>query len=274
VSRRGRLGDPPRPPATSLTRRFVFHVKAEGLPPPVVAKLLGLVERYRLSDRQRAQLDAILLAVAADERSPTTVRDPARAVDVHLADSLVALEVGAVAGARKMADLGSGAGFPGLAVAVALPDVELRLVESQTRKCVFIEGLLACAAVANASVVCARAEEWGEGLGSNDVVLARALAAPTVVVEYAAPLLRVGGTLVDWRGRREPGAERLGLHAASQLGLDLIEIRRVEPYEGARDHHLHIYLKGCETPSGFPRRAGIARKRPLSRGAAPRRDQR
>ena len=81
----------------------------------------------------------------------------------------------------------------------------------------------------------------GEGLGANDVVLARALAPPPVVLEYAAPLLRVGGALVDWRGRREPEAERSGLDAAEQLGLELAEIRHVEPYEGARDHHLHVY---------------------------------
>jgi 16S rRNA (guanine527-N7)-methyltransferase len=241
----------------------LFHVKAEGLPAPAIVKLDGLVERYRLSGRQRSQLEAILLAVATDERSPTAVRDPAQATDMHLADSLVALDVGVLASAKRIADLGAGAGFPGLALAVALPDTELCLVESQARKCVFVEGLLTRAGIANAHVVRARVEEWNEGLGVNDVVLARALAAPAVVVEYAAPLLRVGGALVDWRGRRESGAERLGLDAARQLGLDLVEIRHVEPYEGARDHHLYIYLKQRETPSGFPRRVGMARKRPL-----------
>ncbi len=248
--------------------------ESEGPVAPASPKLDGLVERYRLSAAQRSQLEAILLAVATDERSPTTVRDPATAVDVHLADSLAALEVEVLTGARTIADLGAGAGFPGLALAVALPAAEVRLIESRARKCRFMEGLLAQAEVANARVVCARVEEWKEGLGANDVVLARALATPAVVVEYAAPLLRVGGSLVDWRGRREPEPERLGSDAARQLGMDLDEIRHVEPYAGARDHHLHIYLKSRETPGGFPRRAGIARKRPLSRGAALDRDQR
>lgn len=240
-------------------------MKSEGLSDPAAAKLDGLTERYRLGESRRAQLGAILLALASDERSPTTVRDPVRAVDVHLADSLVALELGALSSAEKIADLGAGAGFPGLALAVALPAAELSLIESQARKCAFIEGLLARAEVSNACVVCARAEEWAEGLRANDVVLARALAAPAVVAEYAAPLLRLGGRLVEWRGRREAEAERVGLAAAQQLGLDLTEIRRVEPYDGARDHHLHVYLKDRETPSGFPRRAGMARKRPLAR---------
>jgi 16S rRNA (guanine527-N7)-methyltransferase len=239
-------------------------VKAEGLPAPATAKLDSLVERYQLSTRQRVQLEKILLALAADERAPTTVRDSARAVDIHLADSLVALGVEAISSAKRIADLGSGAGFPGLALAVVLPAAQLCLVESQVRKCAFMEGLLARAAVANARVVGARAEEWEEGMGANDVVLARALAAPAVVIEYAAPLLLLGGALVEWRGRREPAGERSGLAAARQLGLELAEIRRVEPYEGAQNHHLHIYLKKRETPSGFPRRTGMARKRPLA----------
>lgn len=228
------------------------------------APLKRLQERYGLSEYQCDQLEAILRGLARSDRAPTTVRDPASAIDVHLADSLVALELDVLSAAQKIADLGSGAGFPGLALAVALPGVEFRLVESQARKCAFIEGLRAAAGIANADVVRARAEEWVEGTGTNDVVLARALAGVGIVVEYAAPLLRVGGTLVDWRGRRDLLAERPGLEAARQLGLELTEVRHVKPYGGARDHHLHVYVKDRDTPAGFPRRAGVARKRPLA----------
>ena len=237
---------------------------AEGLAAPAAEKLESLAERYHLAERQWTLLAAILRAVAADELSPTAVRDPVRAADVHLADSLAALEVNAVGGARRIADLGAGAGFPGLALAVALPGAEIRMVESQARKCAFMEGLCARVGVTNALVVCSRLEEWAEGIGANDVALARALASAAVVVEYAAPLLRVGGTLIEWRGRRKPEAERAGRSAAAQMGLELAEVRLVEPYEGARDHHLHVYVKNRETPSGFPRRAGMARKRPLA----------
>jgi 16S rRNA (guanine527-N7)-methyltransferase len=192
------------------------------------------------------------------------VRDPAKAVDVHIADSLVALELDVLRTAHTIADLGAGAGLPGLALAIALPRGALWLVESQRRKCSFMEELCVASGVMNAQVVCVRAEEWMEGIGSNDVVLARALAGSSVVLEYAAPLLRVGGTLVDWRGRRDAEAERLASSAAGQLGLELAEIRHVDPYEGARNHHIHVYVKHRETPVGFPRRVGVARKRPLA----------
>jgi 16S rRNA (guanine527-N7)-methyltransferase len=222
-----------------------------------------LAERYGLVEGQQSRLAVILRELADDELAPTTVRDPMHALDVHLADSLVALELAPVRGARTLVDVGAGAGFPGLALAVALPGSEVVLVESRARKCAFIERVCAAAEVENACVVCARVEEWREGVGCGDVVMARALAAQPVVLEYAAPLLRLGGVLVDWRGRRDAGEEAAATAAAEELGLRLSEIRRVEPYDGARNHHLHVYEKVRETPVRFPRRAGMARKRPL-----------
>jgi 16S rRNA (guanine527-N7)-methyltransferase len=230
----------------------------------VVALLGDLAARHGMSHRQVEQLGSILAALAGDELAPTTVREPAPAIDVHLADSLVALELEVVREAKRIADIGAGAGFPGLPLAVALPGAEVRLVESQARKCGFIEGVVASSRVENAKVVCARAEQWPEGLGANDLVLARAVAAQPVVLEYAAPLLCLGGALVDWRGRRNPEEERSATAAAEQLGLRLESIQRVQPYVGVRDHYLHVYLKSDETPERFPRRVGMARKKPLA----------
>ncbi len=228
------------------------------------ALLSGLAARHGLSTGQVDQLGTILRALASNEFAPTTVRDPVHALDVHLADSLVALELEVVREAGRIVDIGAGAGFPGLPLAVALPGAELRLVESQARKCDFIEDVVASSEITNAEVVCVRVEQWPKGVGSNDLVVARAVAAQPVVLEYAAPLLRLGGTLVDWRGRRDPEEERLAAAAAELLGLRLESIQRVEPYEGVRDHHLHVYLKAQETPERFPRRAGMARKKPLA----------
>jgi 16S rRNA (guanine527-N7)-methyltransferase len=225
--------------------------------------LEGLGARYRLNDHQQGQLGLILEELERDRHAPTAVRDATRALDTHLADSLAALELDAIHDAQAIADLGAGAGFPGMALAIALPGAEVRLIESQRRRCEFLERLCAVAEIENVRVVWARAEEWSEGLSANDAVVARALASQSTVLEYAAPLLRSGGTLVDWRGRRVSEDESSALRAAQELGLRLSEIRRVEPFEGARDHHLHVYLKVRDTPERFPRRAGMARKRPL-----------
>ncbi len=230
----------------------------------VESLLTGIAVRYGLLQGQVDQLGSILTALASNELAPTTVRRPEHALDVHLADSLVALELEVVREAGRIADIGAGAGFPGLPLAVALPSAEVRLVESQARKCGFVEGVVADGGIANVEVVCARAEQWSEGVGVNDLVAARAVAAQPVVLEYAAPLLRLGGALVDWRGRRDPEEERSAAIAAELLGLRLESIQRVRPYEGVRDHHLHVYLKVEETPGRFPRRAGMARKKPLA----------
>lgn len=217
-----------------------------------------------MSEAQLATLGRVLAVLADDEHAPTTVRAPREASERHLADSLAGLDIDLInKDDRDLADLGAGAGFPGVALAVALPGARVRLVESQRRKCEFLERMLAAAEIENVSVVCARAEEWKEGLSSNDVVLARALAAQPVVLEYAAPLLRLGGALVDWRGRRDADEEQAATKAARELGMELREIRHVRPFADATDRHLHVWLKTGETPERFPRRAGIARKRPL-----------
>ncbi len=216
-----------------------------------------------LSAAQQQQLTGVLELLERDEHAPTTVRAPEEAARTHVADSLAALGLDVVLDARQIADLGSGAGFPGLALAVALPDAHVSLVESQRRKCEFLARVCTATAIENASVVCSRAEEWREGASRNDVVVARALAPQAVVLEYAAPLLRLGGALVDWRGRRSPEAEAQASHAAQELGLRREAIHRVVPFAGATNHHLHVFAKVSETPPRFPRRAGIARKRPL-----------
>jgi 16S rRNA (guanine527-N7)-methyltransferase len=241
----------------------VFHVKTSDSLVSVVGRLGELQARYGLSRFQRDQLEAILRGLAGAKWAPTGIRDPSRAVDVHIADSLVALELDVLAGAQRIADIGAGAGFPGLILAVALPSSKVSLIESQARKCVFIEGLRTLGEVANGRAICTRVEDWAAGVGGNDVVLARALAPQAVVVEYAAPLLCEGGSLVDWRGRRDAAEERAGATAAGVLGLERTEIRRVEPYRTARGHHIHVYVKTRPTPEGFPRRVGQARKRPL-----------
>jgi 16S rRNA (guanine527-N7)-methyltransferase len=216
-----------------------------------------------LSAHQLEQLELVLRALHADEHAPTAVREPERAANVHVNDSLTALELEPVRRAQRIADLGSGAGFPGIVLAVALPAAEINLIESQRRRCEFLRRVSALAGIENARVICTRAEEWREGLNVNDVVVARALGPVPVVLEYAAPLLRVGGSLVDWRGALGRQQEEAAARAAAELGLRRVEVRRVEPFAGAREHHLHVYLKLRETPARFPRRTGIARKRPL-----------
>lgn len=229
------------------------------------ARLAPLAERYSLPPKAVGKLRLLLRLLTEDRRAPTGVRDPSKVLNDHLADSLVALELEQVRAAAQVADLGSGAGLPGLPLAIALPRASFALVEAAARKAAFIERAARECAIANVEVVAARAESWLAGADRFELVTARAVAALEVVVEYAAPLLRVGGSLVAWRGRRDANAEAAAARAAEALGLEVVETRAVSPYQEARHRHLHLMLKVKETPEGFPRRPGIALKRPLGR---------
>lgn len=222
-----------------------------------------LAAHYALTPAAIDQLERLLELLAGAPQAPTTVTDPQRAVDVHVADSLSGLEVPALRKARRIADLGSGAGFPALVLAVALPGALVTAVESTGRKCAFIRETAAALGLANLSVACARAEDWTEGIEANDVVCARAVAPLGVLCEYAAPLLTMGGTLIAWKGRLEDGELEAAAGAAAELGLSPPVLQPVRPYPGSEHRRLAVVIKEVITPDRFPRRTGVAFKRPL-----------
>jgi 16S rRNA (guanine527-N7)-methyltransferase len=143
-------------------------------------------------------------------------------------------------------DVGSGGGSPGIPLALALPGREVTLLEAERRKCDFLERW----APANARVVWGRAEE--QEVESYGVALGKALAQPPVAAEWTLPLVRVGGAAVLWLG---PSADLAAVAKVSRL------LGGGEP----EDHDgLVVLPKVAPTPAGFPRRVGVAKKRPLA----------
>jgi 16S rRNA (guanine527-N7)-methyltransferase len=211
------------------------------------------------------RLGGLLDALAAEPDPPTTVRDPEQALNTHIADSLSGLEVAGLREAARLADLGAGAGFPGLVLAVALPATQVDLIEATARKTEVIARLARAASATNARAVPERAETWASGDGREvyDAVTARAVAPLAVLLEYAAPLLREGGILVAWKGNRDASEEDAAATAAAKLAMTDEEVLPVVPFPGAEYRHLHVYTKSGPTPDRIPRRPGMARKRPL-----------
>jgi 16S rRNA (guanine527-N7)-methyltransferase len=228
------------------------------------AEIEDALARHHAEPAAAGAIGSILGALAR-EPDPHTSVDPLEAIDVHVADSLAGLGVEALRDARRIVDIGSGAGFPGLVLAAALPHARVDLVEAAHRKAAVIQRLIAAGDLSNAHAIADRAEDHAAGAGREayDAVTARAVAPLAVLAEYAAPLLASGGVLVAWKGRRDPDEEAAGAAAALQLGLSEPEVLPVTPYPGSRNRHLHAYLKVGPTPEGFPRRAGMASKRPL-----------
>jgi len=213
----------------------------------------------------------LLAALAAEPDPHTTVSDPEAALEVHVADSLSGLEIAELSSARRIADMGAGAGFPGLVLALALPRAEVDLIESVGRKTAVMDRLIQSAELSNARSITARVEDFartpaalGGGGEAYEAVTARAVGSLALLVEYAAPLLRAGGVLVAWKGARDESEEAAGAAAAEKVGMAVKEVVSVRPYPASENRHLHVYRKIAPTPPEFPRRAGTARKRPLA----------
>jgi 16S rRNA (guanine527-N7)-methyltransferase len=172
----------------------------------------------------------------------------AEARRVHLDESLAALEtVERFEGA--IVDVGSGGGAPGIPLAHALPGRQVTLLEATQRKCEFLERWTA--EVPNLRVVCGRAEE--QPLDGFGVAVAKALAPPPVAAEWCLPLVAPGGAAILYVGPTAQ-ADRVA-QVAELLAAEL----EPEPSPG-----LLVLRKLAPTPVGFPRRAGVARKRPLA----------
>ena len=134
-----------------------------------------------------------------------------------------------------------------------------------------IDRLIQASELGNARSITARVEDYarvpaalGGGREAYDVVTARAVGPLALLVEYAAPLLREGGVLVAWKGARESVEEGAGAAAAEKVGMAVREVVPVQPYPASENRHLHVYRKVAPTPDRFPRRAGMAQKRPLA----------
>lgn len=211
----------------------------------------------------RERLQTVLDLLAEERASVSSVVDE-RAWQVHVVDSLTGLEVEELRGAGRIADIGSGAGFPGLVLAVALPGAQVDLVESVGRKCEFIRRAATEAGIPNATVRNLRSEEWAasDGREAYDVVTARAVGRLSTLAELASPLLKPGGALVAWKGKRDPDEERQLASASEALAMRSEQILGVGDRAGSEHRHLHVIRKAGPTPANLPRRPGMAKKRP------------
>jgi 16S rRNA (guanine527-N7)-methyltransferase len=206
-----------------------------------------------------------LLQMLAEPRAPISAASVRRARDVHIADSRSGLELEPLRSAGRIADLGSGAGLPGLVLAAELPRARVDLIEAVARKCEFLRAAIERMGLRNAKVVCERSEDWAAegGREAYDAVTARAVGGLAALAELASPLLSEGGILAAWKGARSQVEEEELARASDRLAMETMEIRSVRPYPGSRDRHIHLLRKNGPTPNGLPRRAGMAAKRPF-----------
>lgn len=216
-----------------------------------------------LSPARRRSLETVLALLAEERASVSSVVDK-RAWKVHVEDSLTGLDVPELREAKRIADVGAGAGFPGLVLAVALPDAHVDLIESIGRKTAFITRAAEAASIPNAAAITARAEDIarGESRESYDIVTARAVGRLSTLAELASPLLREDGLLIAWKGKRDEEEERQLERASASLAMRPEQILDVGHRAGSEHRHLHVIRKSAPTPPNLPRKSGLAKKRP------------
>jgi 16S rRNA (guanine527-N7)-methyltransferase len=236
-------------------------------PDPLAARVEGEAAAVgvALTDRQAAQLGQYLQLVAQWKRAAalTAVRDPLDAARVHVADSLLCLRAGIPANAEVL-DVGSGAGLPGIPLAVVRPDLRVTLLEANQRKAAFLERAVAELGLA-VSVIAGRAEDVAAGPPAReraDVVAARAVAPLPVLVELALPLARVGGQAILLKGPRIDAELQAAQRAIESVGGGTVVLIKASLRGGER-RTIVVVPKVSQTPPGYPRRPGVPQRYPL-----------
>lgn len=198
----------------------------------------------------------------------TSLTDNREIIIKHFLDSLSCAKACDFGVKLKVVDIGTGAGFPGLPLKIAYPEIELTLLDSSKKKTSFLSKTIECLNLKGISVVCCRAEDYGinsNNRGAFDLVLARAVAPLSVLVEYALPLLKLGGLFIAQKSRgldKEIGEGRM---AAKAVGGQIEEVREVKvPFLEAK-RYLVLVKKISPSPKKYPRRPGIPAKRPLGK---------
>ena len=218
----------------------------------------------RLPDQQAGQLDTFhQMLLEKNQRMDLTNVPPEDMAIRHYADSLLILHTGLLEPGAKLIDVGSGAGFPGLPLAIARPDLGVTLLESKQKRCAFLMEVLTRLQLGNVQVLCGRAEDLAVSprRESFDHALARAVAPLNELAEYLLPYVRVGGSALCWKGPAVLQEQAAGQAAARLLGGEIGEL--VNLGIPGRSHFIQVIKKTRATPTKYPRKAGTPAKDPL-----------
>ena len=207
-----------------------------------------------------------LLAEWNQKMDLTAEATPEEWLERHFLDSLTVLKTDLLAGTRTLIDVGTGAGFPGLVLAMAMPKTRVTLLDAQRKRLDFLETVIQNTGTENAETIHARAEDGARNPALRegfDAAAARALAPRNVLCEYLMPFVRVGGRILCWKGPALAEEMENGRKAAFLLGGRVGEAVSCPILGRDWDHRILPVDKIRKTPSLYPRRAGIPKAKPL-----------
>lgn len=229
-----------------------------------------LVAQFELNRAAAEQMRVLAERCVSLEISGTAVRTAGEAMRLHIADSLSGLAVVSIAEAESLCDIGTGVGFPGIVLAIARPELQVTLVDAVRKKVEAAGKLVKSIGLENVECLWSRAEELGAVKSphreSFDVVTARALAPLTTLIEYSAPLLVQGGSLVAWKGAIGQAELADAAAAEDELGFERGTAIATRPFPDSRDRHLYVTIKSRPCDERYPRRAGVPLRKPITAG--------
>ncbi len=196
----------------------------------------------------------------------TAVLEDEETVDRHFIDSLTVLKTGLIGDVSSLIDVGTGAGFPGLVLAMANPELRVTLLDAQQKRLDFIQAVCEATGTANTVIVHARAEDGArrkELREQFDIAAARALAPVDVLSEYLLPYVRIGGCALCWKGPALKDELVSGRRAAHLLGGSLEMPVRCSVAGREWEHLILPIRKVQSTPKQYPRKAGTPKQKPL-----------
>ncbi|MFC1568198.1 16S rRNA (guanine(527)-N(7))-methyltransferase RsmG [Candidatus Margulisiibacteriota bacterium] len=193
----------------------------------------------------------------------TAITDPQEIRLKHFEDSLSLLQIMPLTD-QSVIDIGAGAGFPGIPLKIKCPQISLTLVEATKKKVEFLRHIVARLGLQDVKVISSRAEEFGqEQKEIFDIAVSRAVAELRVLTEYCLPFVKVGGLFVAYKEEKVEAEVEAARVAINALGGKLKEIKKVRLPDSDIVRSLVIIEKVSPTPHKYPRRAGMAKKRPL-----------
>ncbi|MDB9345272.1 16S rRNA (guanine(527)-N(7))-methyltransferase RsmG [Nodularia spumigena CS-586/05] len=241
---------------------------------PEMAQIWQQTLNWEPNQQQQQKFQQLyeLILTGNQQLNLTRITDPQEFWEKHLWDSLRGIApqrqfIPSLSENASIIDIGTGAGFPGIPVAITVPNCTITLLDSTRKKINFINESLTQLTLSNAKTLVGRAEEIGhhpQHRKTYDIALIRAVSNAAVCAEYTLPLLKHGGLAVIYRGNWTEEETKSLQNAVNQLGGIIESLEQfTTPLTNSIRHCLYL-RKVVNTPASFPRGAGVATQKPLS----------
>lgn len=240
---------------------------------PELASVWQTTLQWQPREYQQQQFQRLYQEILLGNRqfNLTRITTPKDFWEKHLWDSLAGLaEIGLNNQTKdqqvKAIDIGTGAGFPGIPIAIAFPNWQVTLLDSTRKKVLFLETLLARLELKNVTTLIGRAEEIGRQLSHReayDIAFVRAVGPASVCTEYAVPLLKIGGLAILYRGHWSEEDRSTLQSAVEELGSQIKSVRELSTPLSESIRHCVYVQKSLSTSAQYPRPAGVPSQQPL-----------